>query len=75
MNTIEALAVVIAEQRQHVHQLEVDLDTVSHRAKRFETQFNTAEETCKTLRESLRLCKAEISDLKRLLSEYDNGYQ
>jgi chromosome segregation ATPase len=74
MNTLEALALVISEQRDQIDQLEQDVDIMKNRALRYETQFNMSENALLETREALRLCGAEVSELKRQLSEYTDQY-
>ena len=71
MNQLEALASVIAEQRQQIEQLEMDEVILQRRASRFETQFNMANDVIAELQEALRLCKAECVELKKQLSDYN----
>jgi chromosome segregation ATPase len=70
MNTIEALAAVIAENRQYINQLEKDLDTATSKAARFETQFRMAVDALDETQDALRLAKKEITQLQSELSNY-----
>jgi chromosome segregation ATPase len=71
VNVVEALAYVIAEQRDQIDQLEQDVDVIKNRAIRYETQFNMANDVIAELKEALRLCGAECADLKKDLADYN----
>lgn len=78
MNTVEALAYVIAEQKQQIDQLEMDCDVLANKATRYMTQFEMTENALKEVQHALRECKEslrlaglEVAELHKDLSMWE----
>lgn len=70
MDRFQALAEVIAEQRQYIAQLEADVDTLTSRVNTYQSKYDAADDMCTALREQNNLYAEENRRLLRELLEF-----
>jgi hypothetical protein len=63
VSELSALAQVIAEQKEQINQLELDIDLVTRRAERYEVQFNQARDTVVMYMDQNRTLREEVAYL------------